>query len=115
MFVVVQLISAQPYGEKIDEWAAGVTMFIMLSGYAPFQERDKEAFRAKICSGTIPFKDAYWSHVHAWARELVSFLLTKVRACVRVCVCVCVCVCACVCACGNIGCCAVRGDLTLCW
>ncbi|CDF41268.1 Serine/threonine protein kinase [Chondrus crispus] len=63
-----------PYnGGKADMWGAGILLFIMLSGYCPFQGRDSRELRERIksCRYTFPtdFPDA--------AKAIVKRLLVQ--------------------------------------
>jgi len=63
------------YGNKVDIFSAGVTLYIMLCGYEPFYgETDKELIDANR-NATLEFSDGDWGKVSPEARDLVETML----------------------------------------
>ena len=54
-YAAPEICSKSGYREKVDEWALGVIMFNMLTGFEPFNGRDRDALKDNICYGTIQF------------------------------------------------------------
>ena len=51
-----EMICELGYGEKIDEWAIGVVMFSMLTGYEPFRRTGEYKLEESILYGQINFE-----------------------------------------------------------
>mmetsp|Transcript_38952 Transcript_38952/g.43069 ORF Transcript_38952/g.43069 Transcript_38952/m.43069 type:complete len:785 (-) Transcript_38952:464-2818(-) len=63
------------YGNKVDVFSAGVTLYIMLCGYEPFYgETDKELIDANR-NAILEFSDGGWDRVSPEARGLVENML----------------------------------------
>ena len=75
-FVAPELCVGVPYGSKVDMWSCGVILYLLLSGYAPFQQRDmKELFR-KIRAADYSFHEKYWDPISMPAKQLIAQMLT---------------------------------------
>ena len=73
---------ARSYGPECDIWAAGIIMFILLSGYPPFTDGTSYCDNCttlfeRIQRGKYNVKDPAWDLISADARDLVSKLLEK--------------------------------------
>merc|ERR1719277_90351 len=64
------------YGKAVDMWAAGVVLYIMLSGFPPF---DEDNLYEQIGSGTYDFAADEWKNVSSLAQDMVQQLM-KVHA-----------------------------------
>jgi serine/threonine protein kinase len=65
----------QVYGREVDMWALGVTTFILLGGYAPFDgDNDTEVFTAIL---TLDYKyiSPEWDHVGPVGKDFIDSLL----------------------------------------
>ncbi|XP_018564518.1 serine/threonine-protein kinase GM11705 isoform X1 [Anoplophora glabripennis] len=76
-YVAPEILAESGYGLKIDVWAAGVILYILLCGYPPFvsQDNDQEKLFDCILSGQYDFPDEYWHEVSASAKELIQHML----------------------------------------
>ena len=60
----------------VDMWAAGVILYMLLSGTAPFMHADDMQLFALIRKGNVSFKDqGAWGPVSAAGRELITRLV----------------------------------------
>jgi len=76
-FVPPELVLGRRYGPKCDVWSAGCTLFMLLSGRAPFSAKKggKNAMFRAIRAGDFVFYDDYWSHISMSAKKLVLSML----------------------------------------
>lgn len=73
-----EVISKQPYDFSVDTWALGVLMFVLLSGYHPFDvygDTPEPELLRKIKSGRFDFNDPAWDDVSQQAKDLIKGLL----------------------------------------
>ena len=62
------------YDEKCDIWSAGIVIFVILGGYAPFEAPTME-LPALICEGYLCFDDAEWHDISYPPRALLKQIL----------------------------------------
>ncbi|KAL1505322.1 hypothetical protein ABEB36_004914 [Hypothenemus hampei] len=76
-YVAPEILAETGYGLKIDVWAAGVILYILLCGYPPFvsQDNDQEKLFDCILSGQYDFPDEFWQDVSSLAKELIQNML----------------------------------------
>lgn len=63
------------YGREVDLWAAGVTLFLMLSGTCPFWHRRQLTMIRHIREGKFSFSAPIWMDVSDLAKDLIVKLL----------------------------------------
>jgi serine/threonine protein kinase len=69
-----ELILCMPYSEKVDMWSLGVTMFVCLTGFYPFEcDDDPEEIKLQILYGAIRTLERP-SHVSEMAMNLIRKL-----------------------------------------
>ena len=77
-FVPPELVLGVPYGPKCDIWSCGCTLFMLLSGRAPFDSRKtggKNAMFRKIRAGDFVFYEDLWKDISINARKLVLSMM----------------------------------------
>ncbi|KAF5276882.1 hypothetical protein FQA39_LY06433 [Lamprigera yunnana] len=76
-YVAPEILTETGYGLKIDVWAAGVILYILLCGYPPFvsQDNDQEKLFDCILSGQYDFPNDYWQDISMYAKELIQNML----------------------------------------
>lgn len=76
-YVAPEILEETGYGLKVDIWAAGVILYIMLCGFPPFRSpnKDQDELFDLIIAGDYEFLAPYWDEVSENAKDLVSKLL----------------------------------------
>ncbi|XP_072747168.1 uncharacterized protein [Anoplolepis gracilipes] len=76
-YVAPEILAETGYGLKIDVWAAGVILYILLCGFPPFVsvENEQEELFERILSGQYEFTSPYWDTVSDSAKQLISNML----------------------------------------
>lgn len=76
-YVAPEILAETGYGVKVDVWAIGVIMYILLCGYPPFSSRtnNQEELFDQILSGLFEFNSPDWDEVSYPAKELISWSL----------------------------------------
>lgn len=64
------------YSPAVDMWSVGVILFILLSGYSPFDDDNDAVLFEKIKSGNYDADDPIWDRVSNEAKDIVAKLLT---------------------------------------
>mmetsp|Transcript_20714 Transcript_20714/g.18121 ORF Transcript_20714/g.18121 Transcript_20714/m.18121 type:complete len:94 (-) Transcript_20714:1312-1593(-) len=65
------------YNEKCDIWSCGVILYIMLSGFPPFNgDTDREIMK-KVKEGHYSFDYEEWDVVSDEAKNLISKMMEK--------------------------------------
>ena len=76
-YVVPEIQPKTAYGVKVDVWATGVIMYILLVGFPPFSSRtnNQEELFDQILSGLFEFNSPDWDDISYPAKELISLML----------------------------------------
>jgi len=76
-YVAPEILIGDGYNKKIDTWAAGVLLYVLLSGRLPFSgETDVDLFKAIIESDLV-WKKPQFDTVSDQAKDLIQKLITK--------------------------------------
>ena len=59
------------YNEKVDIWACGVIMYVLLSGVFPFYGKSQEEITKKIIKGKFEFEDKYFKKISENCKDLI--------------------------------------------
>ena len=63
------------YDEKCDIWSAGVILYIMLSGYPPFNAPNDELIMEKVRRGVYNFEGEEWDQISDGAKRFIDRML----------------------------------------
>jgi len=75
-YVSPEILLGLPYDQSTDLWSIGCLLYMLVSGYAPFQAPHHRALFRKIRAGDFVFHEQYWKNVSLPAKQLISHLLT---------------------------------------
>lgn len=65
------------YTEKCDLWSCGVILYLLLSGYLPFDSKSEAEVLEQVRSGTVEFSASRWKGVSEDAKDLTRALLMR--------------------------------------
>uniref|UniRef100_T1IPD7 Serine/threonine-protein kinase DCLK2 n=1 Tax=Strigamia maritima TaxID=126957 RepID=T1IPD7_STRMM len=76
-YVAPEILAETGYGKKVDMWATGVIMYILLCGFPPFvsQTNNQDELFDQILAGRYEFTSPYWDDISNSAKELIVNLL----------------------------------------
>lgn len=63
------------YGKEVDMWSAGILLFVMIGGYAPFYEENNAKLLMSVQEGEYDFPSPYWDGVSLTCKDLIDKLL----------------------------------------
>ena len=63
------------YTTAVDAWSIGVIIYMLLAGYAPFDDDNENVLFEKIMRGKPDFEEEPWSTVSSEAKDIVAGLL----------------------------------------
>jgi calcium/calmodulin-dependent protein kinase I len=75
-YVAPEVLEKIPYDWQCDMWSLGVVVYILLGGYAPFEEPDQTTLFHKIVKGVYEFHEEYWTTISDDAKDFIRCLLT---------------------------------------
>jgi len=74
-YIAPDIIKGKGYGPEVDMWAAGVILYVLLSGRLPFAaEKNNQLFKM-ILGGELVFKSPQFDTVSDQAKDLISRLI----------------------------------------
>lgn len=76
-YVAPEILMETGYGLKIDVWAAGIILYILLCGFPPFVSPDnqQEPLFDAILSGIFEFPEPFWNGIGESVRDLINNML----------------------------------------
>jgi serine/threonine protein kinase len=74
-YVSPELLLGRPYNGSVDIWGIGCIVYMLLSGYLPFQGQEHRTLFRTIRAGDFVFHDEHWSNVSVPAKQLITHLL----------------------------------------
>lgn len=74
--IAPEVFQGKGYDNRVDIWALGVVLFVMLSVSYPFQDDNRNVLIKKILEGNINFdKDPIWDLAPLHAKDLIRLML----------------------------------------
>jgi len=64
------------YGKEVDMWSLGGILYLLLSGFLPFDEEREIPLCEQIHNGLYDFPQEFWGEISMEAKDLVTKLLT---------------------------------------
>ena len=74
-YIAPEILRREYYGKPVDMWSAGVVLYILLCGYAPFYDEDQRRLFEKIKRGRYCFDEDAWGDISREAKDLIMGLL----------------------------------------
>lgn len=75
-YYIAPEVLKKDYNEKCDIWSCGVILYILLSGYPPFNGKTNEQIMKKVLEGSYSFNKKEWNIISDKAKMLISKMLT---------------------------------------
>ena len=75
-YYIAPEILQSDYNEQCDVWSIGVILYILLSGYPPFDGIDDSDVMRAVKSGNYSMRSKEWSSISKDAKDLVKRMLT---------------------------------------
>jgi serine/threonine protein kinase len=72
---IPEILKNIPHDERVDSWAIGIVIFVLLVGYPPFLEENQTVLFDKIRTGDWTFYERDWSKISKDAKNLIRGLL----------------------------------------
>lgn len=78
LYMAPEIVRQDPeYSLAIDDWSLGVTLYVMLSGRAPFGGKNDEEIGRAILDGGFVMDGGVWDHIGWEAKDLIRKLISK--------------------------------------
>ena len=74
-YVAPEVLSSNEYSHEVDLWSLGVILYIMLSGYQPFNSHSIHQMYGMIIRGNYKFPSPHWDNISDDAKDLVKRLM----------------------------------------
>ena len=75
-YIAPEVLSME-YTEKCDVWSCGVMLYVLLSGYPPFNGRTNMEVMSKVRLGQFSFEGESWANISDEGKNLIRRMLTK--------------------------------------
>ena len=76
-YVAPEILQRKSYNKGVDVWSLGVIMYALLSGYMPFDSKDKKEIARQTVEDPVSFNITKFDAVSKEAKQLIVALLHK--------------------------------------
>ncbi|KAJ1692446.1 hypothetical protein LUZ63_009144 [Rhynchospora breviuscula] len=76
-YVAPEVIAGRRYSEKVDVWSAGVVIYMMLSGRAPFDGESAADIFEAVLRGNLRFPTRIFGSVSSMAKDLLRRMISR--------------------------------------
>jgi len=74
-YIAPEILARKPYNSLVDEWAAGVICYIMLSGTMPFDDENRTRLYRQILTAKYSYTSENWKDISSLAKDFIDKLL----------------------------------------
>ncbi|KAF6031392.1 PSKH1 [Bugula neritina] len=74
-YIAPEILARKPYNSLVDEWAAGVICYIMLSGTMPFDDENRTRLYRQILHAKYFYSSEPWKDISNLAKDFIDKLL----------------------------------------
>jgi len=75
VYMAPEMLQNRPYNESVDVWAAGILLYIILSGTLPFYADNPDDFLELVLHSSFSFPESEWAEVSEGAQDLIRKIL----------------------------------------
>ena len=77
-YVAPEVLQSKPYNKSVDLWSVGVIIYLLLSGFLPFDDENSESEIIKqTIENEVTFDSSVWENISQEAKDLIRSLLCK--------------------------------------
>lgn len=74
-YVAPEVLKKKGYGVGVDMWSTGVILYILLCGFPPFYEENRDKLFRKIMKADYNFPSPHWDSISTDAKHMVASML----------------------------------------
>lgn len=75
-YVAPEILQGRQCTAISDIWSVGIISFVILGGYPPFYDREKNLLFSKVIAGEFQFHSPFWDDVSDDAKDFICCMLT---------------------------------------
>jgi len=75
VYMAPEMLQNRPYNESVDIWAAGILLYIILSGTLPFYADNPDDFLELVLNSKFSFPESEWAAISEPAKDLIRKIL----------------------------------------